>query len=50
MKLAAELLRNTTAFATSCGVAIRPVGLSASAAANNSGSFCSIDGHTPPGK
>ena len=50
MKLAAELLRNTTALAISWGFAIRPVGLSPSAVANSSGSFYSMVGQTPPGK
>ena len=46
----AELLRKTTALATSWAVAIRPVGLSASAVLNSSGSFSSMDRQMPPAK
>ena len=50
VKLEVGLARNTTARAISCGVPIRPVGLSASADAYSSGLPCSICSQTPPAK
>src|SRR5664279_2621108 len=50
MKLAARLARNTTAFAISCGVPMRPVGLRASAVLYNCGLLSLIVFQTPPSK
>src|SRR5258708_4475671 len=44
----AGLAKNTAAFAISCGVAMRPVGLRASASSYRLGMFCSIVFQTPP--
>ena len=48
--LAAGLAMNATALAISCGVPMRPVGLSARERWNSSGLPCSICSQTPPGK
>ena len=48
MKLARGLARNTTAFATSSGVPIRPMGLRPNTWRYRSGMFCSTKFHAPP--
>ena len=50
VRLDAGLDTNTTVRAISSGVPIRPVGLSAIAIENRSGTFCSMLAHTPPSK
>jgi len=47
-KLARGLARKTTAFATSSGVPMRPIGLRDIIVSNSSGLFSSTAFHTPP--